>query len=312
MISQEHDNIPRKKPKFVNFVKNIMRNRARPHSIDKTWELFEQALKPPAVVEAEPMDTKEGEVEAGGETDKKKKSKKKKKGDEENEDVKEASPDIENGEKKLSKKKQKKRDRELADKMEEEDEKKENEEKTGKEEREEKKAKKRKRDEVEEESTPELNSPKKTKFDWDELIAGCLKTKEGHEMKLVKLKKKCISEFFSQHEGTHKTKEEVGAKFDKKLKKRSYRLLKDKVKLITEDEEKEEVEQGAAERPEGWKSAPEPAPAAPAPGLSFNKWEGADMGSSAQVKYKRSTLDSTVAFCKEQYLLESFLPIYSS
>ena len=291
MISQEHDNIPRKKPKFVNFVKNIMRNRARPHSIDKTWELFEQALKPPAVVEAEPMDTKEGEVEAGGDTDKKKKSKKKKKGDEENEDVKEASPDIENGEKKLSKKKQKKRDRELADKMEEEDEKKENKEKTGKEEREEKKAKKRKRDEVEEESTPELNSPKKTKFDWDELIAGCLKTKEGHEMKLVKLKKKCLSEFFSQHEGTHKTKEEVGAKFDKKLKKRSYRLLKDKVKLITEDEDDEEVVQGAAERPEGWKSAPEPAPAAPAPGLSFNKWEGADMGSSAQVRYKRSTLD---------------------
>merc|ERR1712203_1183111 len=40
----DHENIPRKKP---NFVKNIMRNKARPHSIDKTWDLFSQALKPP-------------------------------------------------------------------------------------------------------------------------------------------------------------------------------------------------------------------------------------------------------------------------
>merc|ERR1719376_337805 len=60
---QEHENIPRKKPKFVNFVKNIMRNRARPHSIDKTWELFEQALKPPPA--PEPM-----EVQKNGESDK--------------------------------------------------------------------------------------------------------------------------------------------------------------------------------------------------------------------------------------------------
>merc|ERR1712208_4774 len=43
----DHENIPRKRPKFVNFVKNIMRNRAKPHSIDKTWELFSQALKTP-------------------------------------------------------------------------------------------------------------------------------------------------------------------------------------------------------------------------------------------------------------------------
>merc|ERR1712130_384768 len=55
-----HENIPRKKPKFVNFVKNIMRNRARPHSIDKTWELFEQALKP-AAPPAEAMEVEKAE-----------------------------------------------------------------------------------------------------------------------------------------------------------------------------------------------------------------------------------------------------------
>merc|ERR1719331_1786105 len=62
---QEHENIPRKKPKFINFVKNIMRNRARPHSIDKTWELFEQALKPPALP-AEPMEVEKAEPLNGG------------------------------------------------------------------------------------------------------------------------------------------------------------------------------------------------------------------------------------------------------
>merc|ERR1719357_1351440 len=85
---------------------------------------------------------------------------------------------------------------------------------------------------------------KKAKFDWDEVITGCLKGKSGNEMKLVKLKKKCLREYFSVHEGTHKTKEEVGAKFDKKLKKRSYKVLKDRVKLVGEEngEEKSEEE----------------------------------------------------------------------
>merc|ERR1711872_1105011 len=57
----DHENIPRKKPKFSNFVKNIMRNRASPHAIDKTWDLFSQALKPPTP--AVPSETpKENEV----------------------------------------------------------------------------------------------------------------------------------------------------------------------------------------------------------------------------------------------------------
>ena len=40
-----HENIPRKKNKFVNFIKNIMRNKASASSIDKTWDLFSQAQK---------------------------------------------------------------------------------------------------------------------------------------------------------------------------------------------------------------------------------------------------------------------------
>merc|ERR1712042_170668 len=99
---------------------------------------------------------------------------------------------------------------------------------------------KRKRDE-EMEVDEDESSPKKTKFDWDEVITSLLMKKDDKEMKLNKLKKKCLSEFFSSNEGTHKTPEEVGAKFDKKLKKRKYRLLKDRVKLIVDDEPEEKI-----------------------------------------------------------------------
>merc|ERR1719420_2546441 len=78
---QEHENIPRKKPKFVNFVKNIMRNKARPHSIDKTWDLFSQALKPPEPPSQTKMEvTEEKQADNSDETkETKAKDKKKKK-----------------------------------------------------------------------------------------------------------------------------------------------------------------------------------------------------------------------------------------
>merc|ERR1719348_2420908 len=262
---QEHENIPRKKPKFVNFVKNIMRNRARPHSIDKTWELFEQALKPPAL--PEPM-----EVAENGESDKTESLETNGKGE---------TPEKENEGGKKEKKKKKKKDKKLPDTTEDVNT---------------KPSRKRKSSDAgendEDGTTKEEESPvKKAKFDWDEVITACLKEKDGNEMKLVKLKKKCLREYFSVHEGTHKTKEEVGAKFDKKVKKRSYKVLKDRVKLVGEENgeeksEEEEVMQGAAPRPEGWQSAP--AEPMPKPVMSFNKWEGADMGSTAQTeKFRR-------------------------
>ena len=100
---QEHENIPRKKPKFVNFVKNIMRNRARPHSIDKTWELFEQALKPPAP--PEPMEVQKDEP-MNGEKDSIASKETNGKGE---------TPEKENGGGKKEKKKKKKKDRQLAE-----------------------------------------------------------------------------------------------------------------------------------------------------------------------------------------------------
>ena len=258
---QEHENIPRKKPKFVNFVKNIMRNRARPHSIDKTWELFEQALKPaPApepmeVQKDEPLNGKSDRIETNGKAE---------------------TPEKENEGGKKEKKKKKKKDKKLEETTKDVNT---------------KPSRKRKssdRDESEDGASKEdeESPPKKVKFDWDEVITACLKEKDGNEMKLVKLKKKCLREYFSAHEGTHKTKEEIGAKFDKRVKKRSYKVLKDRIKLVGVEEEEnksveeEEVMQGAPAKPEGWVSAPEPKK----PAISFNKWEGADMGSDAQTE----------------------------
>merc|ERR1712130_786156 len=182
-----------------------------------------------------------------GETEKKekkrKKEKKKDKVDSPDSDV-EVQKEDENSKKK-SKKKLKKEKRKLQeeDNASEETSEKENTEKNSKKK---KKNNKRKRDE-EMEVDEDESSPKKTKFDWDEVITSLLMKKDDKEMKLNKLKKKCLSEFFSSNEGTHKTQEEVGAKFDKKLKKRKYRLPKGRVKLIVDDEPEEKI---ISEKPE--------------------------------------------------------------
>ena len=112
----DHENIPRKRPKFINFVKNIMRNRASSHSIDKTWDLFSQALKPtpePETIKMEedkvvaPVEVVEEEIKP------KEKKKKKKKNDSSNNVVEEETSEKENVEvKKKSKKKDKQKNEE--------------------------------------------------------------------------------------------------------------------------------------------------------------------------------------------------------
>jgi len=45
-----YENVPRKKPKFMNFAKNVLGGgrRSSPQTLEKTWELLELALKKPA------------------------------------------------------------------------------------------------------------------------------------------------------------------------------------------------------------------------------------------------------------------------
>jgi len=242
----DHDNIPRKRPKFVNFVKNIMRNKAQMSNIDKTWELFSQALAPAKEPE-KPVEPAEQSMEEEVPVDKKKKKKKKKAGKENVEETEEPLKEAaENGQDEPGKKEKKKKKRKLDETM-----------------------------EVDEEKVEEPSS-KKSKFDWHQTITELLK-KKGNEMKLNKLKKKCVSEFLAFHGTTHQTAEEIGAKFDKKIKKKQYRILKDRVRLTGsgESEENEEPEQSDA------------APPAKSD-LSFNKWEAASFGNSAQTeKFRR-------------------------
>jgi len=306
----DHENIPRKKPKFINFIKNIMRNRANIHSIDKTWDLFSQALKPTAQEASQKKeeiskeeDKKEEDsdesIDEMKKTKKDKKEKKKKK--DKNRDASDENEDVEmvedDGTKKKSKKERKKDKLKAMDEenASEETSEKENTVKISKKEKkkidkekeiaeDENKNNKRKREaddtmEVDEDES----SAKKSKFDWDEVITTLLMQKEGNEMKLNKLKKKCVGEFFSQHEDTHKSAEEIGAKFDKKLKKRKYRLLKDKVRLIVEESEEPKKDEDIPSKP-----APVAKVEEPKPDLSFNKWEASNLGSSAQTeKFRR-------------------------
>jgi len=289
----DHENIPRKKPKFVNFVKNIMRNRASSHSIDKTWELFSQDLNPSTKEEA-PEETKMEVEEEKLSQDcdikaKKEKKKKRKKLEEEG-----ASEETE----KPKKKSKKSKDKDVDSCASEETSEKENVET--------KKSKKKKKDKENdgslkrkrEEDTMEVDddaedvSPvKKIKFDWDETITRVLQQK-GNEMKLNKLKKKCVSEFFALHEGTHKSQEEIGAKFDKKLKKKKYTVLKDRVKLNlshSEDTNGDANGNSKAESEEPLKVMKESTETTLKPKeTSFNNWESANLGSSAQnEKFRR-------------------------
>merc|ERR1712183_1098616 len=74
-----HDNIPRKRPKFINFIKNIMKW-AKPADIEETWDLLSQALvKEPEVQKATETGPMETEIKKPKEDENEIKSKKKKK-----------------------------------------------------------------------------------------------------------------------------------------------------------------------------------------------------------------------------------------
>lgn len=294
-----HENIPRKKPKFINFVKNIMRQRAQPSNIEKTWDLFSQALIPSKEEEAVKDPVVNGEHKEAEEVQAKpsKKEKKKKKDKKENANgcksgEQEVEEDEETKTSKKKKKDKKKRQPTSRDEPKEETEMEAEEEKedeikndSGLADKENvngrisKKDKKRKRKaEEEEEAAMEENGEpeeKRSKFDWDEVIKSLLQQKS--DVKLNKLKKRCLAEFMAAHPGTHKSEAEIGAKFDKKIGKKTYKILKDRVRLSRpEEEEASEV------KPEVSDVKME------ADKISFNKWEATSFGNDAQTeKFRR-------------------------
>jgi len=257
----DQENIPRKQVKFVNFVKNIMRNKARMSDIDKAWELFSQALQQP---EKEPPPPKVEETK-----------KEEQKATATNHQSQAAQEEEEDSRK--AKKKMKKKKRKLDETMEVD--------------ASEQSAVKEEQTVIETEEPP----TKKGKFDWDGVIATLLAQK-GNSMKLNKLKKKCVAEYISQQKenAAHQTPEQIGAKFDKKLKKRKYRVLKDRVSLVDPDAEDMTAKGEALGAEEKQCNSPKPKPVAvnestnKKTDLSFNKWEAASLGNSSQTdKFRR-------------------------
>lgn len=216
----QHDNIPRKKAKFMNFVKNILRH-VRPAAIDNTWELFEQALKP-KVEEEPPKEKPSPKVEDNSTVDED--------NDESNEadESRQGVPMFTGRQKPSKKAKKKDKGKENQTNGDAGSKKKRKREADPEEEVE---AKKANREEPDLHNENGSASPEKSgKFVWEDVITGLLQKKGA--MKVNKLKKKVVAEYLSQHEGTHKSEEELANKLEKKLKKnKSFRILKDVVSL---------------------------------------------------------------------------------
>ena len=218
----QHDNIPRKRAKFVNFVKNINRG-VKPADIEATWDIFELALK---------HNNKSKNDESGDNKNKQEASKselidpdeaknenkaegKKSKADESDDDhVNGGSMDNDDddcrhgvkmfkGTKADEKSKERKRKTEnvVAENG----------------------SKKRKM----EVQTDENSS---SKFDWNSAIRGLL-AKKGGEMKLQRLKKKVVAEYVNScGNSAQKSEQELMLKAEKRIAKK-FKVLKGVVKV---------------------------------------------------------------------------------
>jgi len=116
-------------------------------------------------------------------------------------------------------------------------------------------------------------------------------------MKLKKLKKKCVSEYFVQNPSAHQTPEQIGVKFDKKINKRQkYKVIGEEVHLVVEPNEENTNEDkndttttNGTAHTNGTSGKPHKKENGSATnGLSFNAWEGANLGTDAQTeKFRR-------------------------
>ncbi|ODN03876.1 Cell growth-regulating nucleolar protein [Orchesella cincta] len=211
-IIAKHDNVPRKKPKFLNFIRNIAKNSFDQYTqeavfdcLEAEWKSQAEKNKPEAPAtngkkdEAatngkDKEDAEENGVQNGEENGKKKKSKKNKRKLEENEE----NMDVE-----VKKKKKKKG----AENDEEED------------------------NNADESQTEETEVP--AEFRWGEIIEEILMAREDKSISLKKLKKKVFSEYYARVGDSKgvKSKEDLSAQLNKKLRKRKFQVVGETVKL---------------------------------------------------------------------------------
>lgn len=200
----KHDNIPRKKAKYLNFVKNVMGYRVNMNVVDSCWVKMEAAFKGPVqdktseiqVTNGKPAKEETSIVE-----------------NENNENISQEKCDNDN---KDNEKKKKKKKRELENtevKNDEVD------------------APPAKRQCQKQSADNEaVESSEVTKFNWKKNILEVIENKE--EMSLKKLKKKVIEKYLN-HVDNSVDKEKAISRFDKKINKITNLVLdNNKVKLV--------------------------------------------------------------------------------
>ncbi|XP_058694336.1 cell growth-regulating nucleolar protein [Poecile atricapillus] len=258
------NNIPRKKVKFQNWIKNSLRINDS-NLQDQVWDVFSEATgnisnekeqdKPQQKEEQESAETGENtKAEENGITEAKterKKSKRERK-EERQKNKKKEKKDLKLGNQaEVKKSKKSKKGKESV-----EDEFKINGNGNHSEAEEETNVKKRKHKHVEEEphtktkrmktesisedmETENINDNEenvgtdKGKFNWKGTIKAVLKQAPDNEISIKKLRKKVIAQYYAVAGEQHKTEEEILVIFNKKVKNNpKFRVLKDKVKLV--------------------------------------------------------------------------------
>ncbi|XP_075050759.1 cell growth-regulating nucleolar protein [Mixophyes fleayi] len=255
------DNIPRKKAKFQNWMKNSLKIYNQTIQ-DQVWEIFSEATSTQnkaannnAQKSSDAVAT-ESKSEASGTTEEpnKKKSKRERKEERQAKNKKEkkelnSEDQMENGVKRKGKKQKAEDESEGSgddeDKDEESTEKTKKKKKRGNESKDEEPLprKKRKQNEAEEEpqeeeaednsAEAEEDGGQRGKFNWKGTIKALLKHAPDNELPIKKLRKKVIAQYFATSSEQHKSEEELLSTFNKKIKNNpKFRLLKEKVKLV--------------------------------------------------------------------------------
>ncbi|XP_068598902.1 cell growth-regulating nucleolar protein [Brachionichthys hirsutus] len=231
-----YENVPRKKAKFQNWMKNSLKI-ANSNLHDEVWDILNTAGNPSEA----PPETKEAEktvaqVKANtngnqnGHPDVEKKKLNKRERKEarkpKNGGVKGAEKEPEEDQSHKKKKRDRKRQRSCEEEGEEEENSAENE--TSR-----KKTKTADQDEDMSEETEAQTVPN-PKFNWKKTISVVLRKSPDQELPIKKLRKKVLAEYYSlAGDGNYKTQEDVLALFNKKIKNNpKFRVLKDRAKLV--------------------------------------------------------------------------------
>ncbi|XP_035517564.1 cell growth-regulating nucleolar protein [Morone saxatilis] len=239
-----YDNVPRKKAKFQNWMRNSLKI-ANTGLHDEVWDILAAADNPPEA----PQQTKEAEQTVAAV-----------KMDTNGNEKQDSHPDVEK-KKKLNKRerkearqqkngkvlkgaektvaqepeedqtgKKKKRDRKRKHSSEEEG----DEEQNGHGAEDETSSKKKKTNDQEESEETEDQAVPKGKFNWKGNIKAVLRESPDQELQVKKLRKKVLSAYYSfTGDGNFKTEEDVLALFNKKINNNpKFRVLKDRVRLV--------------------------------------------------------------------------------